>query len=151
VHVLLGLAAAITGIVAMLSQKRSGRHPVRYDLLLVSIGSIRDCECSGCVRWAEDYHLFILGALAFAAAHLGRLARRKRWRNWVKLHITGMGTSYIRVLTAFYVDNGQNLPLWRELAPLAYWLTPAVVGIPLILRALMWHPLARTRQTRSPL
>jgi hypothetical protein len=88
------------------------------------------------VRWAEDYRLFILGALAFAAAHLGRMARRKRGSNWVKLHMTGMGTSYILLLTAFYVDNGKNLPLWRDLPPVAYWLAPAVVGIPLIVRAL---------------
>ena len=97
----------------------------------------------GAVRWAEDYHLIILGTLAFAAAHLDRMARRRRWRNWVKLHITGMGTSYLLLLTAFDVDNGKT-PLWRDLPPVAYWLAPAVVGIPLIVRALLWHPLARS-------
>ena len=25
-------------------------------------------------RWAEDYHLFVLGALSFASAYFGRLA-----------------------------------------------------------------------------
>jgi hypothetical protein len=152
VHVLFGLASAITGIVAMLSPKRSGRHPwfgtIYYWCLM---GVFVTASGLAAVRWAEDYHLFILGTLALAAAHLGRMARRKRWSNWVKLHIAGMGTSYILVLTAFYVDNGRNLPLWRDLPPVTYWLAPAVVGIPLILRALMWHPLARTRQTRSPL
>ena len=95
------------------------------------------------VRWAHDYHLFILGASSFAAAYLGREARRHRWRNWARLHITGMGASYVLLLIAFYVDNGKSLPLWRELPPIAYWLLPAVVGIPLIVRALVWHPLAR--------
>jgi hypothetical protein len=52
------------------------------------------------------------------------MARWRRWRNWVKLHITGMGTSYILLLTAFYVDNGKSLPLWRDLSSVAYWLTP---------------------------
>jgi hypothetical protein len=33
-----------------------------------------------------------------------------------------MGTSYIALLTAFYVDNGKNLPLWSHLPNLAYWL-----------------------------
>jgi len=47
VHVLLGLACTITGIIAMLSPKRIGRHPlIRYELLLVSDRSIRDCERS---------------------------------------------------------------------------------------------------------
>jgi hypothetical protein len=86
--------------------------------------------------------LFILGALSFAAAYLGRSARRHRWRNWVKLHITGMGSSYVLLLIAFYVDNGKSLPLWKELPPTAYWLLPAAIGIPLIVRALLWHPLA---------
>jgi hypothetical protein len=64
-------------------------------------------------------------------------------RNWVKLHIVGMGTSYVLMLTAFYVDNGKMLPIWKELPPIAYWLLPGAVGIPLIARALLGHPLAR--------
>jgi hypothetical protein len=50
------------------------------------------------------------------------------------------------MLTAFYVDNGKSLPLWKDLPAMAYWLLPAVVGIPLIVRALVRYPLAR----RSP-
>jgi hypothetical protein len=44
VHVLFGLASTITGIVAMLSPKRSSRHPWLGTIyLLVSDGIIRDC------------------------------------------------------------------------------------------------------------
>ena len=46
------------------------------------------------------------------------------------------------MLTAFYVDNGKNLPLWREFPPVAFWLLPGALGIPLIVRALVKHPLA---------
>jgi peptidoglycan/LPS O-acetylase OafA/YrhL len=95
------------------------------------------------MRWAENYHLFILGVLAFGSAFLGRAARRRRWAGWVRLHITGMGLSYILLLTAFYVDNGKSLPLWKELPPIAYWLLPAAVGLPLTIRALFRHPLVR--------
>jgi len=49
----------------------------------------------------------------------------------------------VLLLIAFYVDNGHSLPLWKELPPIAYWLLPAAIGIPLIVRALLWHPLAR--------
>ena len=146
VHVLLGLACTITGVITMLSVKRPGRHPwfgsVYYWCLM---GVFVTASGLATVRWREDYHLFILGALAFAAAYLGRRARRKRWSNWVKLHITGMGMSYVLLLTAFYVDNGKNLPLWRELPPIAFWLIPAAIGIPLIARALLGHPLVRTQ------
>jgi uncharacterized membrane protein len=152
VHVLFGLACTITGIIAMLSHKRTGLHPlfgtIYYWCLL---GVFLSASSLAAVRWAEDYHLFILAALAFAAASLGRVARRKRWSQWVKLHITGMGTSYILLLTAFYVDNGKSLPLWRELPSITYWLLPAAIGIPLIVRALIWHPLARVPKSSSPL
>lgn len=152
VHVLLCLACTITGAIAMLSPKRSGRHPLfgttYYWCLL---GVFLTASALAVVRWAEDYRLFILGALACAAAHFGRMARRKRWNHWAQLHISGMGTSYILLLTAFYVDNGKSLPLWKDLPPIAYWLVPALVGIPLIVRALLRHPLTRTPQRPSPL
>jgi hypothetical protein len=83
------------------------------------------------------------------AATVGRTALRRRWRHWVRLHITGMGLSYILMLTAFYVDNGKNLPFWRELPQVAFWLLPAVIGIPLIARALVRNPLARREFTKS--
>jgi hypothetical protein len=61
--------------------------------------------------------------------------------------MTGMGTSYILMLTAFYVDNGPNLPLWRELPPLAFWILPALIGAPILANALLRHPLVE-RQAR---
>ena len=144
VHILLGLACVISGAIAMLSQKRTGRHPRNGTIYFWCLaGVFLTATGLAAVRWAEDYHLFILGALSFAAACFGRQARRHRRRDWARLHITGMGSSYVLLLIAFYVDNGRSLPLWRDLPPIAYWLLPAAVGIPLIVRALLWHPLAR--------
>ena len=137
-HVLVALVCVCTGPVAMLSRKGPGRHPVfgtvyYWGLAIVFISA----TALAVVRWAEDYHLFILGALSFGAASLGRAARRKRWRNWVPVHISGMGMSYVVMLTAFYVDNGKNLPVWKDLPPITYWLAPGLVGIPLIARAVV--------------
>ena len=141
VHILLGLACTVTGAIAMLSQKRAGRHP-RYGTIYFwcLAGVFLTAAGLAAVRWAEDYHLFILGVLSLAGAYFGREARRHRWRHWARLHVTGMGASYVLLLIAFYVDNGKNLPLWKELPPIAYWLLPAAIGIPLIVRALLWHP-----------
>ncbi len=152
VHVLFGLVCTIAGAIAMLSVKRRGPHPSFGSIYFWCLGGVFVTAAAlAAVRWAEDYDLFILGALAFAVASMGRMARRKRWSNWVGLHITGMGMSYVLLLTAFYVDNGKSLPLWRTLPSIGYWLAPAAVGIPLIVRALLWHPLARTlRAPRSP-
>ncbi len=149
VHVLLGLACVISGAIAMLSEKRAGRHPRNGTIYFWCLaGVFLTATGLAAVRWAHDYHLFVLGGLSFSAAYLGRQARRHRWRHWARLHITGMGASYILLLIAFYVDNGKSLPLWKELPATAYWLLPLAVGIPLIIRALLWHPLTRQPDTR---
>jgi len=144
IHVLLGLASTITGAIAMLSQKGAGRHP-RYGTMYFwcLAGVFVTATGLAAARWIEDYHLFALGALSFGAAYFGRQARRQRWRNWARLHIASMGTSYVLLLVAFYVDNGKQLPIWKELSPFTYWLLPLAVGIPLIVRAVLWHPVAR--------
>src|SRR6266849_7332017 len=150
-HVVVGIVCVIGGILAMLSEKRLGRHPTFGTIYYWCLSAVfASATALAAVRWAEDYHLFILGALSFGAASLGRTARRQRWRHWVRLHITGMGLSYIFLLTAFYVDNGHSLPLWKELPPITYWLLPGALGIPLIVRAMLRHPLAR-RSTRRGL
>jgi hypothetical protein len=41
------------------------------------------------------------------------------------------------------VDNGKNLPLWRQLPELAFWILPGAFGIPIIVYALFRHPLTR--------
>jgi len=144
IHILLGLAGVVTGAIAMLSEKRAGRHPRNGTIYFWCLAGVFLTAASlAAVRWAQDYHLFILGALSFAAAYFGRQARRRRGHHWVRLDIAGMGSSYVLLLIAFYVDNGKRLPLWKEPPPAAYWLLPAAVGFPLIVRALLWHPLVR--------
>jgi hypothetical protein len=141
VHVFLGLICTVTGIVAMLSAKGRGQHSnfgtIYYwclaGVFLTAVGL-------SVVRWTENYHLFILAVLSFAAAYFGRKALRQRRRNWPALHVTGIGASYVLLLTAFYVDNGKNLPLWRELPQIAFWLLPSAIGVPIILHALRRHP-----------
>jgi len=142
IHIPAGIVSVLAGLVALLSKKQPGRHPTfgtiyYWSLLVVFVSA----SILAALRWAEDYHLFILGTLAFTAATFGRMAHRRRWYGWVRLHIIGMGSSYILMLTAFYVDNGKNLPLWKELPPIAYWILPSAVGLPLIVHALLHHPL----------
>lgn len=144
-HILLGLACVVTGFVAMMSPKGRGRHS-RFGTLYYWCLSLvfASATALSAMRWAENYHLFIIGALSFATAFLGRAAARQpQPGRRFDLHVTGMGLSYIFMLTAFYVDNGRNLPLWRELPAIVLWLLPAVVGIPIILRVLLRHPLLR--------
>jgi hypothetical protein len=128
----------------MLSLKQRGRHPlagtVYYWALAILFVTMSVLSIS---RWAEDYHLFALGALSFLAATIGRTARRRLWPRWARIHMTGMGGSYVLLITAFYVDNGPNLPLWRELPSITFWILPSLVGMPILLNALFRHPLVQ--------
>lgn len=136
-HVVAALVCVGTGIAAMLSEKRPGSHPVFGTTYYWSLAvTFTTATGLAAMRWAQDYPLFILGAISFCAASLGRAARRRRWRKWANVHIPAMGFSYIAMLTAFYVDNGKSLPVWRNLPHFSYWSLPALVGIPLIVRAL---------------
>jgi hypothetical protein len=140
VHVTAGLSCTVAGIVAMLAPKRSGRHPfagtVYYWSLLVVFLSMAALSI---LRWPANSHLFVLGILSFSAGSVGRMAKRRLWG--LHVHVTGMAVSYILLLTAFYVDNGPHLPLWRSLPPLAHWLIPSLVGFPILIWALTHHPL----------
>jgi hypothetical protein len=137
IHVPVGIVAVVTGVAAMLSDKRSVTHPRFGSIYFWSLGVLFITSTGLAVtRWREDYYLFFLGALSFSTAVTGRTARRQRWKMPIDLHIVGMGVSYIAMLTAFYVDNGKNLPIWRELPHLTYWLLPSAVGLPLIVWAL---------------
>ena len=129
-HVLFGPPAVAAGLLAMLSTKRRGRHSTAGSVYFWALtGLAVTMSILSFLRWPDDNVLFFLGAFAFVAALLGRLAIRDRRP---RLHLLAMATSYVVMLVAFYVDNGSNLPLWRDLPPVAYWLLPIAVGTPII-------------------
>jgi uncharacterized membrane protein len=145
VHVAAGLACVIVGAAAMLSRKRRGRHSTFGAIYYWSLSVVAlSAFALSVVRWAEDYLLFILAALSFASASVGRLAIRRGSFGRFRPHIAGMGASYILLLTAFYVDNGKNLPLWKALPQIAYWLLPSAIGAPIMGYAMLRHPIVKS-------
>jgi Phosphatidylinositolglycan class N (PIG-N) len=146
---LVGITCVVAGIAAMLSQKRRGRHSTfgttYYWCLSVLVVSATGLSL---VRWTENYHLFVLGALSLIAATIARTALRQHWRNRLRVHLASMGLSYILILTAFYVDNGKNLPVWRALPQWAFWVLPVTVGAPIIIYGMLRHPLMRQAVAR---
>jgi hypothetical protein len=143
-HVLAGLTAVTAGLVAMFSPKRRGRHSQWGNVYFWAIVALfASASTLALLRGPEDLALVLLGAGALITAWVGRSARRGRWRNSLRVHLSGMGLSYIFMLTAFYVETGDQLPVWKDLPPLLYWILPAAVGLPLIVHALIWHPMVR--------
>ena len=144
IHIPLGLVCVAVGALAMLSKKGRGRHSTLGQIYFWSLLALfMSATFLSAIRWVENFHLFVLGMMAFASAWFGRTALRQRWSYWTRLHIAGMGLSYVLMLVAFYVDNGKQLPLWKHLPHFMYWLLPLLAGLPLIVRALLWHPLVQ--------
>jgi hypothetical protein len=137
VHILSGLTAVIAGALAATAKKRPGRHPHAGRVYLWALGGIfTTATVMAVIRWRQDAHLFAIAVIAFSLGLYGYRARRRRRPGWPTRHAIGMGGSYIALLTGFYVDNGPFLPLWERLPHITYWLSPSLVGIPLIWLAL---------------
>jgi uncharacterized membrane protein HdeD (DUF308 family) len=146
VHVLAGLTAVVAGAAAALTRKGSHRHLRAGRLFYRAITVVfATATALAVMRWRQDYPLLIIGAVAFAAATIGYL-HRKRHRPGDIGHIAGMGAGYVAMLTAFYVDNGPHLPRWDRLPPLTFWFLPAAIGAPIIARAVLG---ARRRAQRA--
>jgi hypothetical protein len=143
IHVLSGLTAVATGAIAAIARKGSPRHisAGRWYYRAITVVFVT-ATILAAMRWRQDYPLLILGAAAFTAATIG-YQHRRRHRPGDTVHIAGMGTAYVVMLTAFYVDNGPHLPLWDRLPTLAFWLLPSAIGAPIIARAV-------TRARRAP-
>jgi uncharacterized membrane protein HdeD (DUF308 family) len=142
IHIVLGIICVVSGAVAMLSKKGGRAHKTSgkiyyWGLVLVFITVIP----LSLMRWPHNNHLLILGALSMLSAFVGRRVARTKTDRWPQVHTILMGLSYILLLTAFYVDNGKNLPFWNQFSQSFFWIFPAAVGIPIIAYALIRHPL----------
>jgi len=135
VHVAAGITAVAAGAVAAFSRKRPGRHPRAGTVFVCGLAVVfATATVMAALRWRQDWHLFVIATFAAGAGGLGWLARRRGRLGW---HGAAMGAAYIGLLTGFYVDNGERLPLWDRLPHLAYWLLPAAIGIPVTVLALV--------------
>lgn len=140
VHLVAGLVAVIAGVVGMLAAKRAGRHPRAGRIYLWALVLVvATAAVLAGLRRPHDVALLALGVLALTAAAVGYRARRRHPPGWRRAHIIGMGSSYVVLLTAFYVDNGPHLPVWDQLPVVALWLLPTAVAAPLIARAVRRH------------
>jgi uncharacterized membrane protein len=146
IHIALGITCVASGAVAMLSTKGGRTHTTSgkiyyWGLVLVFL----TVTPLSIMRWPHNNHLFALGAFSMLSAFVGRRVVRAKTNTSFRVHTILMGLSYILLLTAFYVDNGKNLPFWNRFPQLFFWIFPAVIGLPIIAYALLRHPLNRHR------
>jgi hypothetical protein len=146
IHALAGLTSAVTGIVAFSVPKGPTRHHrwgTRYlwaytvVFLTATVLSVQ--------RWSVDAYLFVLAVLGYSLALGGYSIRRFRhtpWLRrlvgayWVVAHLVGMISSYVVLLTAFYVDNAHLLPGVNRLPAIVFWVAPSLIAIPFLVRCI---------------
>ena len=150
VHIVAGLVAVLGGAAAAVAPKRAGRHPFAGRVYLAAVGVVViTAAVLSAMRWPHDVHLLVLGVLSGAAAAAGWQARRRARPGWRRIHVVGMSSSYVLLLTAFYVDNGPNLPVWDQLPAALFWLLPSVAAIPITGWAMARHGLLSDSCTRA--
>ena len=146
VHILISLVAVVTGALAMFAHKTSLRHKKNGNIYFLSMSfAFVTVVILSLMRWSHNINLLIIGILAISATVVGRTFAKTKRNGWPLLHLIFMGASYILLLTGFYVDNGKNLPFWRTLPHWSMYVFPSIVGIPIIIRVMMRHPLIKKR------
>jgi len=149
-HILAALLAIISGLCAMLARKSGLRHGRAGKSYMIALLAVFLTACSlAPFRWPADLPLVMVGGGAVLAAGYGFWFRWKRRAGDVP-HIVAMGSSFVLMLTAFYVDNGPHLPLWQLLPSWSFWLIPAAVGAPFIVRASIKYQRRPNRQDSEP-
>jgi uncharacterized membrane protein len=142
IHILIALVSIISGLIAILSLKGSTRHRKSGQLYVWSMTSaFVTIVILSMMRWPHNNHLLLIGFFAFGFTFAGYRLSKVQRKNWTRLHTICMGSSYIFLLTGFYVDNGKNLPFWKLFPQWFLWGFPATLGIPIILYVLNRHPL----------
>jgi hypothetical protein len=144
IHIMISLIAVISGLFAMFSDKKKGMHTtsgaVYYWSMLSSFVTVIILSI---MRWPHNIHLLTIGTMAVVFTFTGRRLSRSKPQRWTRFHTLCMGMSYVLLLTGFYVDNGKNLPLWKLLPQWSFYVIPSLVGIPIIIRMYLTHPLNR--------
>lgn len=135
VHVLAGMCCVVSGAVAALSRKGAPRHRRGGQVYLIGLCTlVASMAVMVALRWEHHLQLLPIGLVAGGAGWVGYWNRRRGGAD--RIHIAAMGTSYLALLTGFYVDNGPHLPVWDLLPGWLFWLLPTVVGAPVVARAM---------------
>lgn len=149
IHIILGIICAAGGLVAMLSEKTRKVHPIAGRVYFWGMTALFATVLATIMRWPFNIHLLAVGTGAYALTFLGRQIVKGRRLAMTRLHTVCMGSSYVLLMTGFYVDNRKNLPFWNQFSETFFWFFPSVVGLPIIAYVFFRHPLNRRRRLEA--
>jgi uncharacterized membrane protein len=125
-HIATGATGLILGPLAMRATKRRGLHTnlgeaYHWVILAVCVSA----TTLAILDWDRIWWFLPIALFSYAHAFVGFVAAKRRPGRWLRVHIGGMGGSYIALTTALLVVNlGEKLPL--------VWFLPTIVGSPII-------------------
>ena len=133
VHIALGTAGLVLGPVAMVARKLPGLHTQAGEAYhWVMLGVCVSASTLAVLDWGRIWWFLPIAVGSYAFALLGYVAAKRRWRGWLRAHLTGQGGSYIAMSTALLVVNWEALTGTRGVASRWAWALPTVVGSPII-------------------
>ena len=132
-HIVLGATALILGPVAMTARKVPGLHTKVGELYhWVVLGVCLSASTLAILNWNRIWWFLPIAVGSYAFAFLGYAAAKRRWKGWLRSHLTGQGGSYIAMCTAILVVNWETLTGTRGVVSAWAWVLPTVVGTPII-------------------
>jgi hypothetical protein len=134
VHITAGTLCLFVGAIAMFSRKRKGVHTnigevYHFGYIIIFLTAV----AMSIMMWSQLQYLFYIALFSYAQALYGYLARKLRWNNWLRKHISGMLGSYIGIITAVLVVNGKPFTSLTGIPQLFLWFIPAIIGTPCII------------------
>ena len=132
-HIALGTAGLILGPVAMTARKLPGLHTKTGEAYhWVMLGVCVSAGALAILDWGHLWWFLPIAVGSYAFAFLGYVAAKRRWKGWLRAHLTGQGGSYIAMVTAVLVVNWETLTGTRGAVSPWAWALPTVVGSPII-------------------
>ncbi|TWT09354.1 DUF2306 domain-containing protein [Planomicrobium sp. CPCC 101079] len=132
-HIAAGSVCLSVGLFAVSVKKKKGNHTKSGEVYHASFAVLfSTAVIMALLHWEESAALFYVAIFSYSLAFIGYMARKRRWKNWISLHIRGMLGSYIGLVTAVLITNGQDIPLLNLLPDWSLWLLPTIIGSPII-------------------
>ncbi|WP_261129850.1 DUF2306 domain-containing protein [Bacillus sp. Marseille-Q3570] len=132
-HIISGIICLILGLISGLARKRKGLHTLTGEVYHWSyVGVFITAIVLSIMHWEASAYLFYIAIFSYSFAFIGYISRKRRWRNWLMIHIGGMLGSYIGIVTAVLVVNVSRIPLLNGLPTLTFWFLPTIIGTPII-------------------
>ncbi|TJY44496.1 DUF2306 domain-containing protein [Cohnella pontilimi] len=146
-HIIAGAICLICGTISVFARKKKGVHTLAGEVYHGSYVAVAVTALAMSVmKWSELAFLFFIALFSYAFALYGYLARKRQKQHWLKHHINGMLGSYIGVITAVLVVNGEAVSKWIGIPSWLLWFLPTIIGSPLIRMTIARHGLGASKR-----